>query len=102
MGSLKYANRSFSYLCIRIHKLVRLSLSGIFQFFFIVFLSPKEHLMPSFAPILRKRKSKKQRWIYSCLQALSQCEMTLNKLGVVKVNADDTARAAQVMHAVFL
>lgn len=32
-----------------------------------------------------------------CVQALDQCEMTLNKLGVVRVNADDTAGAAQVV-----
>ncbi|GMP73176.1 hypothetical protein CsSME_00031007 [Camellia sinensis var. sinensis] len=30
-------------------------------------------------------------------QALAQCEMALNKLGVVKVNADDTAGAAQIV-----
>ncbi|CAL5410692.1 unnamed protein product [Camellia sinensis] len=30
-------------------------------------------------------------------QALAQCEMTLHNLGVVKVNADDTAGAAQIV-----
>lgn len=30
------------------------------------------------------------------IQALAQCELTLNKLGVAKVTADDTAGAAQV------
>lgn len=30
------------------------------------------------------------------MQALDQCEIVLNKLGVVRVNAEDTALAAQV------
>jgi len=33
------------------------------------------------------------------LQALDQCDMMLSNLGVVRINADDTAGAAQVIHA---
>lgn len=35
-------------------------------------------------------------FIYFCMQALTQCEMTLTNLGVIKVGAPDTAGAAQV------
>lgn len=35
-------------------------------------------------------------WTRTHIQALAQCELTLNKLGVAKVTADDTAGAAQV------
>ncbi|XP_052201979.1 arogenate dehydratase/prephenate dehydratase 1, chloroplastic-like isoform X2 [Diospyros lotus] len=43
---------------------------------------------------VRKEEIKR---VLSHPQALAQCEMTLNKLGVVKVNADDTASAAQIV-----
>lgn len=33
----------------------------------------------------------------SYLQALTQCDMTLNKLGLIRVSAEDTAGAAQVI-----
>lgn len=36
------------------------------------------------------------------LQALAQCEMTLSSLGIVRINADDSALAAQVTNARFL
>lgn len=32
------------------------------------------------------------------MQALAQCEMTLNDLGAVKIGAHDTAAAAQVYY----
>lgn len=32
------------------------------------------------------------------LQALDQCEMTLSKLGIIRVSAEDTAGAAQVKY----
>lgn len=38
---------------------------------------------------------------YLRLQALAQCEMTLSSLGIVRINADDTALAAQVIIVVF-
>lgn len=41
-------------------------------------------------------------YLYSHLQALDQCEMTLSKLGVVRVSADDTAGAAQVICGVLM
>lgn len=47
-------------------------------------------------PGVRKEDLKR---VLSHPQALDQCEMTLNKLGVVRVNYDDTAGAAQVVAA---
>ncbi|KAL6980526.1 Arogenate dehydratase 3 [Sarracenia purpurea var. burkii] len=43
---------------------------------------------------VRKEELKR---VLSHPQALAQCEMTLNQLGVIKVNADDTAGAAQIV-----
>ncbi|XAR65656.1 Arogenate dehydratase [Bertholletia excelsa] len=45
-------------------------------------------------PGVRKEEIKR---VLSHPQALAQCEMNLNKLGVMKVNADDTAGAAQIV-----
>ncbi|XP_059662355.1 arogenate dehydratase/prephenate dehydratase 1, chloroplastic [Cornus florida] len=45
-------------------------------------------------PGVRKEELKR---VLSHPQALDQCEMTLNQLGVVRVNADDTAGAAQII-----
>ncbi|KAL6990766.1 ADP,ATP carrier protein [Sarracenia purpurea var. burkii] len=45
---------------------------------------------------VRKEELKR---VLSHPQALAQCEMTLNKLGVLKVSADDTAGAAQIVAA---
>uniref|UniRef100_A0A5B6YUV9 Arogenate dehydratase n=1 Tax=Davidia involucrata TaxID=16924 RepID=A0A5B6YUV9_DAVIN len=45
-------------------------------------------------PGVRKEELKR---VLSHPQALDQCEMTLNKLGVVKISADDTAGAAQIV-----
>lgn len=47
-------------------------------------------------PGVRKEDLKR---VLSHPQALDQCEMTLNKLGVVRVSYDDTAGAAQVVAA---
>ncbi|KAL1829834.1 hypothetical protein ACET3Z_008246 [Daucus carota] len=47
-------------------------------------------------PGVRKEDLKR---VLSHPQALDQCEMTLNKLGVVRVSYDDTAGAAQVIAA---
>lgn len=38
---------------------------------------------------------------YCHLQALAQCETMLSNLGVIRISADDTAGAAQVMYAIF-
>lgn len=32
-----------------------------------------------------------------CLQAFDQCEMTLSGFGVMRINSEDTATAAQVL-----
>ncbi|XP_031124831.1 arogenate dehydratase/prephenate dehydratase 1, chloroplastic-like [Ipomoea triloba] len=45
-------------------------------------------------PGVRKEELKR---VLSHPQALDQCEMTLNKLGVVRVNVNDTAGAAQMI-----
>ncbi|CAK9146861.1 unnamed protein product [Ilex paraguariensis] len=45
-------------------------------------------------PGVRKEELKR---VLSHPQALEQCEITLNKLGVVRVSADDTATAAQIV-----
>ncbi|KAL1834338.1 hypothetical protein ACET3Z_003989 [Daucus carota] len=47
-------------------------------------------------PGVRKEDIKR---VLSHPQALSQCEMTLNKLGIVRVNANNTAAAAQIVAA---
>lgn len=46
---------------------------------------------------LRGVRKEELKRVLSHPQALSQCEMNLSKLGVVKVNADDTAGAAQIV-----
>ncbi|PSS10373.1 Arogenate dehydratase/prephenate dehydratase [Actinidia chinensis var. chinensis] len=48
---------------------------------------------------LRGVRKEELKRVLSHPQALAQCEMTLNKLGVVKVNADDTAGAALIVAA---
>ncbi|GLT83287.1 hypothetical protein SLE2022_015840 [Rubroshorea leprosula] len=45
-------------------------------------------------PGVRKEELKR---VLSHPNALAQCEMTLNKLGVIRINADDTAGAAQMV-----
>ncbi|XP_044495036.1 arogenate dehydratase/prephenate dehydratase 1, chloroplastic-like [Mangifera indica] len=45
-------------------------------------------------PGVRKEELKR---VLSHPQALAQCEMTLSKLGIVRVSADDTAGAAQIV-----
>ncbi|XP_047310177.1 arogenate dehydratase/prephenate dehydratase 1, chloroplastic-like [Impatiens glandulifera] len=47
-------------------------------------------------PGVRKEELKR---VFSHPQALAQCEMTLTKLGIVRVNHDDTAGAAQAVAA---
>ncbi|KAG5561339.1 hypothetical protein RHGRI_004387 [Rhododendron griersonianum] len=48
---------------------------------------------------LRGVRKEELKRVLSHPQALDQCEMSLHKLGVVKVNADDTAGAAQIVAA---
>ncbi|KAF7150228.1 hypothetical protein RHSIM_Rhsim02G0106500 [Rhododendron simsii] len=48
---------------------------------------------------LRGVRKEELKRVLSHPQALDQCEMTLHKLGVVMVNADDTAGAAQIVAA---
>ncbi|XVF40712.1 hypothetical protein PTKIN_Ptkin01aG0136800 [Pterospermum kingtungense] len=45
-------------------------------------------------PGVRQQELKR---VFSHPQTLAQCEMTLNKMGVIRVNADDSAAAAQMV-----